>query len=427
MGAGAQGARRSGAAAGCQAGPEAPVRRRGLYLDRHACHPLFLRGAAGGDGLAADVPVVRTTGEETSMNYAAIKTCDIANGPGVRTSLFVSGCTHHCKGCFQPETWDFSYGEPFTQDVIDTILHSLEPAYVAPDGRLLHIALQALLLPGKPVFAAFLHGGRERPGLHPGEGRLAALKRKQVQQRERHTLQTFPLGVDRVGCFKLHLARKRSAAQCVGIADDGGQRRFQLMCKAGRKFLLTLRRSRQLPQPRLERIGHGVEILRQIAELVIGADRDAPVRLPGRKLPRRARNAAEGPRHIDRQSCRCRDRSPKHSGKDPSKALQFRLRFAQHVRNVVQASQRVCTAVQCKQRRCDQAAAGNMKQVLATYQEAEDLINIGAYKAGSNPDIDFAIDKIRAVNAFLQQQTDEKYTFEESLQQMLDIFSEDGE
>ena len=65
------------------------------------------------------------------MNYAAIKTCDIANGPGVRTSLFVSGCTHHCKGCFQPETWDFSYGEPFTQDVIDTILHSLEPAYVA--------------------------------------------------------------------------------------------------------------------------------------------------------------------------------------------------------------------------------------------------------------------------------------------------------
>ena len=81
--------------------------------------------------VAADVPVVRTTGEETSMNYAAIKTCDIANGPGVRTSLFVSGCTHHCKGCFQPETWDFSYGEPFTQDVIDTILHSLEPAYVA--------------------------------------------------------------------------------------------------------------------------------------------------------------------------------------------------------------------------------------------------------------------------------------------------------
>ena len=48
------------------------------------------------------------------MNYAAIKPVDIANGPGVRVSLFVSGCTHHCKGCFQPETWNFDYGQPFT-------------------------------------------------------------------------------------------------------------------------------------------------------------------------------------------------------------------------------------------------------------------------------------------------------------------------
>ena len=72
-------------------------------------------------------------------------------------------------------------------------------------------------------------------------------------------------------------------------------------------------------------------------------------------------------------------------------------------------------------------AAGKMKQVLATYQEAEDLINIGAYKAGSNPDIDFAIEKIKAVNSFLQQQTDEKYSFEETFQQMMDIFIEDGE
>ena len=68
-----------------------------------------------------------------------------------------------------------------------------------------------------------------------------------------------------------------------------------------------------------------------------------------------------------------------------------------------------------------------MKNVLATYQEAEDLINIGAYKSGSNPEIDFAIQKIKEVNAFLQQQTDEKYTFEESLACMLDIFKEDGE
>ena len=49
------------------------------------------------------------------MNYAAIKTYDIANGPGVRTVLFVSGCTRHCKDCFQPQTWDFDYCEPFTK------------------------------------------------------------------------------------------------------------------------------------------------------------------------------------------------------------------------------------------------------------------------------------------------------------------------
>lgn len=64
------------------------------------------------------------------MNYAAIKPCDIANGPGVRVSLFVSGCTHHCKGCFQPETWDFSYGEPFTQEVKEKILELLQPEYI---------------------------------------------------------------------------------------------------------------------------------------------------------------------------------------------------------------------------------------------------------------------------------------------------------
>ncbi len=64
------------------------------------------------------------------MNYATIKNCDIANGPGVRVSLFVSGCTHHCKGCFNEVAWDFDYGNPFTQETIDSILGMLAPDYV---------------------------------------------------------------------------------------------------------------------------------------------------------------------------------------------------------------------------------------------------------------------------------------------------------
>ncbi len=64
------------------------------------------------------------------MNYGAIKKCDIANGVGVRTVLFVSGCTHHCKGCFQPETWNFNYGERYTKETEDEIIESLRPDYV---------------------------------------------------------------------------------------------------------------------------------------------------------------------------------------------------------------------------------------------------------------------------------------------------------
>ena len=65
------------------------------------------------------------------MNYASIRTCDIANGEGVRVTLFVSGCTHRCKGCFNPDQWDFDYGELFTREVEDRILKDLEPSYIA--------------------------------------------------------------------------------------------------------------------------------------------------------------------------------------------------------------------------------------------------------------------------------------------------------
>ena len=95
------------------------------------------------------------------MNYASIRTCDIANGEGVRVSLFVSGCTHHCKGCFNQEAWDFAYGEPFTQKTENEILAALEPDFI--DGL--------TILGGEPmepenqrVLVPFLRRLRERFG-----------------------------------------------------------------------------------------------------------------------------------------------------------------------------------------------------------------------------------------------------------------------
>ncbi len=64
------------------------------------------------------------------MNYGEIKNYDIANGEGVRVSLFVSGCTHHCKNCFNPETWSFEYGKPFTKQTEDYIIECLKPDYI---------------------------------------------------------------------------------------------------------------------------------------------------------------------------------------------------------------------------------------------------------------------------------------------------------
>ena len=64
------------------------------------------------------------------MYYGEIKKFDIADGPGVRVSLFVSGCTHHCKGCFNPETWDFTYGNEYTEAAEREIRKALEPDYI---------------------------------------------------------------------------------------------------------------------------------------------------------------------------------------------------------------------------------------------------------------------------------------------------------
>lgn len=85
------------------------------------------------------------------MNYAAIKKHDIANGPGVRVSLFVSGCTHHCDCCFNPETWDFHYGSPYTQETEEELLEALAPDYIRGlsllGGEPMEPAHQAALLP----------------------------------------------------------------------------------------------------------------------------------------------------------------------------------------------------------------------------------------------------------------------------------------
>lgn len=64
------------------------------------------------------------------MNYGEILTCDVANGPGMRVTLFVSGCTHHCKGCFNGDTWAFDYGKPYTAEVKQSILEELSQPWM---------------------------------------------------------------------------------------------------------------------------------------------------------------------------------------------------------------------------------------------------------------------------------------------------------
>ena len=85
------------------------------------------------------------------MNYAEIKNLDIANGPGLRVSLFVSGCTHHCKGCFNPESWNFNYGQPFTEATQEHLLELLENEHIRGlsllGGEPFEPANQAALLP----------------------------------------------------------------------------------------------------------------------------------------------------------------------------------------------------------------------------------------------------------------------------------------
>lgn len=117
------------------------------------------------------------------MYYGNIKNYDIANGAGVRVTLFVSGCTNHCKGCFQPETWDFNYGRPFTDETEEELLNMLKPAYIRgltvlggepfePDNQrilLPFIRRVRKMYPGKDIwmFSGFTYEELKTEGSHP--------------------------------------------------------------------------------------------------------------------------------------------------------------------------------------------------------------------------------------------------------------------
>ena len=112
------------------------------------------------------------------MHYGEIKNCDIANGEGVRVSLFVSGCTNHCEHCFQPQTWDFEYGQPFTAETEDYLLSLLKPSFISGltllGGEPFEPANQRALLPflrrvkatGKTIwgFSGFTYEELTTPG-----------------------------------------------------------------------------------------------------------------------------------------------------------------------------------------------------------------------------------------------------------------------
>ena len=105
----------------------------GEYNSRNATQPMFAIGtfmSVGSMFQYAFLPMIvalTMKGRYSDMNYGEVKHFDIADGNGVRVSLFVSGCTNHCKGCFQPETWDFNYGKPYTKETEQEIFEALRP------------------------------------------------------------------------------------------------------------------------------------------------------------------------------------------------------------------------------------------------------------------------------------------------------------
>lgn len=93
------------------------------------------------------------------MNYGRIYYCDVANGPGMRTAVFVSGCTHHCRECFNPETWDFDFGEEYTDEIMEKVVASLAPGYIT---GLTILGGEPMEKPNQPAVYRTLKLARER-------------------------------------------------------------------------------------------------------------------------------------------------------------------------------------------------------------------------------------------------------------------------
>lgn len=135
------------------------------------------------------------------MNYAEIKTCDIANGPGVRVTLFVSGCTHRCQNCFNEETWDFHYGKPFTAETENMLLSALRPAYIKG----------LTLLGGEPLEYS------NQQGLLPFVRRV----RKELPEKDIWCYTGYTFESDVLGRMCVEREETRELLSCLDVLVDG--------------------------------------------------------------------------------------------------------------------------------------------------------------------------------------------------------------
>ena len=135
------------------------------------------------------------------MNYGVIKPVDIANGPGVRVSLFVSGCTHHCPGCFNQEAWDFSFGKPFDEEAQQRVLEFLDHAFITG----------LTLLGGEPLEP------ENQKGLLPFVQRV----RRQLPQKTIWCYSGYDFEKDVLGWMMERLDTTGDLMDCIDVLVDG--------------------------------------------------------------------------------------------------------------------------------------------------------------------------------------------------------------